>query len=168
MPIPKFLNVYEISISQKTNTLGFTTDYDIHYEIYMQPGNKIIPGFIFTSDITYFGFLAKSMPRNDLKVLPTIMNVMIDLLDDPNAIVAFLHSGANGQDRARARYFNRLFNTYGSNTLHKTDFLLGNDDGIASIIYRQDNVNIKALRDLNSEEIIARMEIKDQYDEYYD
>lgn len=167
MPVPKFQNAYEISISQETDTLEFTTEQGLIYKIYMHPGNKIIPGFVFTSDITYFGFLTRSRPVNDSRVLPTVMNVIIDLLEDPNAVVAFLHSSANGQDRARERYFRRLFNTYGVNILHKTDFELEPNDGTASIIYRQDNININALRNLTSDEIIARMEIKDQFDEFH-
>lgn len=167
MPVPKFQNVYEINISQKADSLEFTTDQDLEYEIYTQPGSKIIPGFVFTPDILYFGFLAKGNATHDDKVLPTVMNVIIDILEDPNAVIAFLHSGANGKDKARERYFHRLFNAHGSNVLHKTDFEFAPGDGTASIIYRPDNVNINALRNLTSEEIIARVEIKDQFDEYH-
>ena len=167
MPIPKFQNAYEISISQKTNTLEFITYRGLIYEVYLQSGNKIIPGFVFTADVTYLGFLAKGPPLYDPKVLPTVMNVIIDLLEDPNAIVAFLHSATNGQDRVRARYFRMLFNKYGSQDLYKTDFELGPNDGTASIIYRQDNINLNVLCHLTSDEIIARMEAKDQFDDYH-
>lgn len=168
MQIPKFQNGYEINISAKTDTLEFTTDNSIRYEIYTGPGRKIIPGFVFTSDITYFGFYptSKGKSRKDEKVMFTIMNFILDILEEKNAIVAYIYSAAGKKHNAREQYFNSLFNNHSKDYLYRTTFDM-KEDGKAVIIYRADNVNFQAIQNLTAEEIITRMENKEEFDEYH-
>ena len=168
MQIAKFPNAYEINISARSNAfLEFSTDNNIMYEIYTGPGNKIIPGFVFTSDIIYFGFCPKGNHVNDEKVIFTIMNFLLDLLEDKNAIAAYIYSAAEDLHDARERYFNRLYNKYNDGSIFKMDFNLG-ADGKAVMLYRLDNVNFESLQNLTAEEIILRIEDKEKYIEYYE
>ncbi len=56
MPLQKFQNTCEINISEKGNSFEFVTDNKITYCIYTNPGKKIIPGFIFSSEVICLGF----------------------------------------------------------------------------------------------------------------
>lgn len=168
MQIAKFPSAYEINISTRSSAfLEFRTDNNITYDIYTGSGNKIIPGFVFTSDIIYFGFCPKGDHLPDEKVIFTVMNFLLDLLEDRNAIVAYIYSAAEDLHDARERYFNRLYNKYNDGNVFKTDFNLG-ADGKAVMLYRMDNVNFDVVQNLTAEEIILRMEDKEKYIEYYE
>ena len=167
MHIPKCQNAYEISISEISDEIEFLTDHKLKYKIYVSPGRKIIPGFVFTSSIIYFGFYTKAnnIPA-DPKVLKTIINFLIDLLEDRDTIVAYIYSSGGNKHLVRERYFNTLFEKHSNGHLHKNTFDLG-EDGKAVILFRADNIYLDEIQNLSADEIIKRMEEKEKYDEFY-
>jgi hypothetical protein len=99
--------------------------------------------------------------------MPTVMNFILDIFEDKNAILSYIHSPESALHKARERYFNKLYNNHNDGTLLKTVFNLGGEDrGV--IIYRRDNININAIQGLTAEEIIARIEDKETYPEYHE
>ena len=165
MPIQKFQNAYEVSISKKADHLEFVTDNVITYKIYTASGKKIIPGFIFSNDIIYFVFYMFGKSVKDERVMPTILNFIIDIFEDKNAILAYIYSAANKLHAAREKYFNTLFSIYGAKFFNKIDFDLG-EDGKAALIYLPNNINTEALQSLTAEQIIYRIENKNEFDDY--
>ena len=167
MELQKFPKGYEI-IKVKKNQFEFTTNFLVTYRIYLIEGKDFLPNFIFSDSTWCVGFypMALTIPfkdksyRKDERVMPTIMNFVIDILNVRENIVAFSYSSYKKLHRARQKYFSDLYEKYNNKQLHKIDFKLENEEN-ARIIFRCDNPNFSRICIITSQEIIGNIQDKD-------
>lgn len=174
MDLPKFQQAYEITRLEKENSFAFTTNFLVDYSIFIYPCKEVIPDFIFAEHTWYIEFLPipATIPyikgnkesrayKGDQKVLPTIINFMVDILQTETNIVAFEFSPHKGLDRARAKYFGDLFEEYNENGkhLHKMDFELEGTKK-CSIVFRTDHPEFARICTVTDKQIIKNIKEK--------
>lgn len=167
MDLQKFQQAYEI-IKVRENQFEFTSNFLVTYRIYLLEGKDFLPNFIFSDDTWCIGFypMALTIPfkdkayRQDKKVMRTVMNFIIDMLETKETIVAFSYSSHKKLHRAREKYFGDLYEDYNNKQLHKIDFKLENNEN-ARIIFRCDNPNFAKICTITSQEIIGNIRDKD-------
>lgn len=148
MDLQKFQEAYEANTASSKHDFRFVTDLGIQYVIFTLPGERLIPGFIFSHKIIYLSFRPlgeykipyKDRKRSfwDEKRINTIFNFIIDILEDKNAIIAFNPSPEEGKKELRQKLFNIYYIRHHQNMLYKMDFEFPRI-GTASVIFRKDN-----------------------------
>lgn len=167
MDLQKFPKAYEI-LSVKENHFEFTTDSLITYSVYAIPGKEIVPDFIFSRYIWYVGFypIPSTIAYDDLakytydeKIMNTIFNFIISIMEEKDNIVAFNYSPERGRQSSRERLFNIQYVRHGKKATHKMNFKLEGEDSV-TIIFRKDNINFAAICTITGEDIIRSIEDK--------
>lgn len=166
MNLKKFANAYEPNPGSHRKNFTFTTDSGIVYVIYTLSGYRIIPGFNFSPHLIYVGFKPineNHISKNDIiedrydgKIMNTVFNFIIHILENKNAIIIFTSSDEEGRRKGRIKLFNILYIRHFINRLHKMDFVFPTL-GTTSMVFRRDNDYCVSLCTLTDEEIIERV-----------
>ena len=174
MVLLKFQKGYEITKLERKNSFAFTTNFLVEYRIFIFPCKEVIPDFIFAEYTWYIEFLPlpNTIPlikgnkesrayKRDEKVMPTIMNFMIDILQTKTNIIGIEFSTDRGLAQAREKYFSDLFEKYNETykPLHKMDFQI-EEQKKGSIIFRTDHPDFAKICTITDKEIIKNIKDK--------
>lgn len=166
MSLKKLERAYKPDSGSNKINFIFTTESGVKYLIYTMPGNRIIPGFIFSNNLIYLGFrpvnssdVSKENKEIDERIMNTVVNFIIDIFQNKNSVILFIPSSEGGEKRkqARVKLFSMMhFRHFNNSNLHKMDFIFP-VVGSASMLFRKDNDYCASLCTVADEDILKNI-----------